>query len=77
MPGMWNRCGPCQRIAPHFEQLPNKYPRAIFLKVDVDKCQDTAAAQGVSAMPTFFFYRNKVKQRIRVTPMTLVYLFFQ
>lgn len=57
-----NRCGPCQRIAPHFEQLPDKYPRAVFLKVDVDKCQDTAAAQGVSAMPTFFFYRNKVKK---------------
>lgn len=54
------RCGPCQRIAPLFEQFPTKYPRAIFLKVDVDKCQDTAASQGVSAMPTFIFYRNKV-----------------
>lgn len=54
-------CGPCQRIAPFFEQLPAKYPRAVFLKVDVDKCQDTAAAQGVSAMPTFVFYRNKAK----------------
>lgn len=42
-------------------QLPAKYPRAVFLKVDVDKCQDTAAAQGVSAMPTFVFYRNKAK----------------
>lgn len=48
-------------IAPQFEQFPNKYGnKAIFLKVDVDKCQDTAAAQGVSAMPTFIFYRNKV-----------------
>jgi len=54
------RCGPCQRIAPVFEQLARKYPRAIFLKVDVDKCQETAASQGVSAMPTFIFYRNKV-----------------
>lgn len=54
-------CGPCQRIAPLFEQLPNKFPRAIFLKVDVDKCQETAAMQGVSAMPTFIFYRNKAK----------------
>lgn len=54
-------CGPCQRIAPLFDQLPNKYPRAVFLKVDVEKCQETAAAQGVSAMPTFIFYRNKTK----------------
>ncbi|XP_053954584.1 thioredoxin-like protein 1 [Anastrepha ludens] len=54
-------CGPCQRIAPHFEMLPTKYPKAIFLKVDVDKCQDTAAIQGVSAMPTFIFYRNRTK----------------
>jgi hypothetical protein len=35
--------------------LPNK------LQVDVDKCQETAAMQGVSAMPTFIFYRNKQK----------------
>jgi len=27
-------CGPCQRIAPIFEMFPNKYPKAIFLKVD-------------------------------------------
>ncbi|XP_055382555.1 thioredoxin-like protein 1 [Condylostylus longicornis] len=54
-------CGPCQRIAPQFEQLPSKYPQAVFLKVDVDKCQDTAMTQGVSAMPTFILYRNKTK----------------
>ncbi|EDW17266.1 hypothetical protein AWZ03_009244 [Drosophila navojoa] len=54
-------CGPCQRIAPVFDTFPNKYPKAIFLKVDVDKCQDTAAGQGVSAMPTFIFYRNRTK----------------
>lgn len=54
-------CGPCQRIAPFFEQLPAKFPRAVFLKVDVDVCAETAAAQGVSAMPTFIFYRNKLK----------------
>jgi len=54
-------CGPCKRIAPFFEELSTKYPRAVFLKVDVDDCQDTAAAQGVSAMPTFIFFRNKTK----------------
>lgn len=55
------RCGPCQRVAPVFAQFPAHYPKAIFLKVDVDQCADTAAAQGVSAMPTFIFYRNRAK----------------
>lgn len=54
-------CGPCQRIGPLFHALPSKYPQAIFLNVDVDKCPETAAAQGVSAMPTFILYRNKSK----------------
>ncbi|XP_044264016.1 thioredoxin-like protein 1 [Tribolium madens] len=54
-------CGPCQRIAPIFQQLSTKYVKAVFLKIDVDKCQETAAMQGVSAMPTFIFYRNKTK----------------
>lgn len=54
-------CGPCQRIAPVFEQLARKYPKAVFVKVDVDKCQETAASNGVTAMPTFMFFRNKTK----------------
>ncbi|KAK9883962.1 hypothetical protein WA026_004899 [Henosepilachna vigintioctopunctata] len=54
-------CGPCQRIAPVFQQLSVKYVNAVFLKIDVDKCQETAATQGVSAMPTFIFYRNRTK----------------
>jgi len=29
--------------------------------VDTDKCQDIAASQGISAMPTFNFYLNAVK----------------
>jgi len=54
-------CGPCQRIGPVFQQLAAKYPKAVFLKIDVDQCHETAAAQGVSAMPTFIFYRNRTK----------------
>lgn len=54
-------CGPCQRIAPVFQQLAGKYLKAVFIKIDVDKCQETAAAQGVSAMPTFIFYKNRAK----------------
>jgi len=54
-------CGPCLRMSPIFDQLSQKYNKAVFLKVDVDICQDTAAAQGVSSMPTFIFYRNRAK----------------
>uniref|UniRef100_A0A1B6CN15 Thioredoxin domain-containing protein n=1 Tax=Clastoptera arizonana TaxID=38151 RepID=A0A1B6CN15_9HEMI len=54
-------CMPCQRISPIFEQLAIKYNEAVFLKVDVDRCQETAAAQEVSVMPTFIFYRNRTK----------------
>ena len=56
----FNRCGPCQRIAPFFEELSRRYPRAVFLKVDVDQCPETAASNGVTAMPTFIFFRSKV-----------------
>ncbi|KAG8320308.1 Thioredoxin-like protein 1 [Homalodisca vitripennis] len=47
-------------MAPVFEQLSRMYNHAVFLKVDVDVCQETAAAQGVSSMPTFIFFRNRV-----------------
>lgn len=54
-------CGPCQRIGPHFESLSNKYTQAIFLKVDIDQCRETAESHHVSAVPTFIFFRSKAK----------------
>ncbi|XP_076438846.1 thioredoxin-like protein 1 [Babylonia areolata] len=54
-------CGPCRNIAPKFQEFSSTFPKAVFVKVDVDKCPDTTQAQGVTAMPTFIFYRNKVR----------------
>ncbi|XP_077996556.1 thioredoxin-like protein 1 [Glandiceps talaboti] len=54
-------CRPCQNIAPHFVRLSTAFPAAVFLKVDVDQCSQTAQSNGVTAMPTFMFFRNKVK----------------
>ena len=49
-------------IAPDFERLSNTYSaHGVFLKVDVDKCDDIAAREGVRAMPTFKFFRNRVQ----------------
>jgi len=54
-------CGPCKAIHPAFMAMSQKYPEALFLGVDVDRCQETAMAQGVNAMPTFILYRNMQK----------------
>jgi thioredoxin 1 len=53
-------CGPCKMTAPYFEQMSTKYKNVMFLKVDVDQCQDVASNCGIRAMPTFqVFYDGK------------------
>jgi len=51
-------CGPCQMVAPYYEQLSEEFPDIVFLKVDVDECQDIAMKYDVSAMPTFLFLKQ-------------------
>jgi hypothetical protein len=43
----------CQAIAPAFVALAAAHPEAVYAKVDVDTCPDTAALCRVKAMPTF------------------------
>lgn len=51
-------CGPCRMIAPFFEQLSRTYPDITFLKVDIDKCENTAQRFAVRAVPTFIFLKG-------------------
>lgn len=49
-------CGPCQRISPILEELSKEYDGEIVIyKVDIDKCQDLAAAFGVSSIPAILY----------------------
>jgi len=54
-------CGPCKFIGPKFDEMESKYTNVKFIKVDVDENEETSAAVGISAMPTFFFYKNGEK----------------
>merc|ERR1712137_1150969 len=69
-------CGPCKAIAPFFEELAGKYPDIVFVKVDVDDCDDVAAKCGISAMPTFHKYAKgaKVKEVVGASKDKLVEL---
>ena len=51
-------CGPCQRIAPVFDQLAEGCPDALFAKVDVDEVPDASQHYSVSALPTFLVFKD-------------------
>ncbi|KDR16041.1 thioredoxin-2-like [Zootermopsis nevadensis] len=54
-------CGPCKVIGPKIEELATENPGVVFLKVDVDECEDLASHYEISAMPTFVFVKNQEK----------------
>ncbi|KAM3198718.1 hypothetical protein ACQJBY_073717 [Aegilops geniculata] len=59
-------CRASRSIAPFFAFLANKFPDAIFLKVDIDDMEDIAEAYGVDGVPTFLFMnKGKVKDTLR------------
>ncbi|XP_038686869.1 TPR repeat-containing thioredoxin TDX isoform X2 [Tripterygium wilfordii] len=51
-------CGPCRVISPLFTSLAAKYPKVVFLKVDIDEARDVAARWNISSVPSFFFIKN-------------------
>ena len=54
-------CGPCKVIGPVFANLGKKHSidgTLAFAKVDVDAARDIAQQYGISAMPTFMFFKE-------------------
>ena len=56
-----DRCGACKGLVGSYSDLALKYTNAVFLSVDVEKCEGTGLHYRVNAMPTFVLIRNKQK----------------
>ena len=53
-------CGPCRMFGPIFERASEKYPDAVFGKVDTEAEQSLAASFGISSIPTLMIIRDNV-----------------
>jgi thioredoxin len=53
-------CGPCRMFAPVFEKASERYPDAVFGKVDTEAQPGLAAGFGISSIPTLMIIRDKV-----------------
>lgn len=62
-------------ISPMFEKFANEAPadKIAFYKVDVDEQEQIAAEVGISAMPTFVFFKKgeKLHQVVGAVPQQL------
>ena len=43
------------------QKMAEANPEVLFLKVDVDECEDLASDYNISCMPTFLFLKNGAK----------------
>ncbi|KAK2741237.1 hypothetical protein FQN57_005699 [Myotisia sp. PD_48] len=62
-------CGPCNAIAPIFEELSKRHSspgKVTFVRVDVDQQTEISGIFEVTAMPTFILYKDgEVAHRVR------------
>lgn len=68
-------CGPCKITDPIIQTLAKEYAgKALFLKINVDKCPGTASKFGIMSIPTLMIFKNgkAVDQIIGAVPKTLL-----
>ncbi|CAM6032085.1 unnamed protein product [Sphagnum compactum] len=54
-------CGPCRMVSPRIETISASNSSILFLKVDTDKLESLAGRYGISALPTFVFFKDGKK----------------
>ena len=53
-------CGPCRMFAPVFEAASEKYPDAVFAKVDTEAHPAIASGLEIQAIPTLMAFREGI-----------------
>jgi thioredoxin 1 len=53
-------CGPCKMFGPIFEAASDRYPDAVFGKVDTEAEPEVAAAFNISSIPTLMIVRDNI-----------------
>ena len=57
-------CGPCKRIAPEIDKLSQTNINVMFIKVDIEECEELADKYDIKSLPTFLFFVNGEKKDI-------------
>lgn len=66
-------------IAPQLNNFPllqamsKDFANVVFLKVDVDECEDIASEHNISCMPTFLYLKNGVKVSLQFQAFLTIY----
>ena len=53
-------CGPCRMFGPIFEKASERYPDAVFGKVDTEAQPEVAAAFDIRSIPTLMIIRDGI-----------------
>jgi len=51
-------CGPCKKMAPHFEEASEEVENVNFGKVDMEEYQQLGGKMGVRALPTLLILKD-------------------
>ena len=53
-------CGPCKGFAPVYEEISEKFPNAVFAKVNTEAEQELAGYFQIRSIPTLMVFREKI-----------------
>lgn len=53
-------CGPCRMFAPIYDDISERYPDAVFGKVNTEREQELARMFGIRSIPTLMIFRDQI-----------------